>query len=196
MREQFCAEIKRKLNEGRVFGNLNRSQWNPNPNWIRSSPNRWTTFLEGTDTSHKPPFTFSRPPWWLQKLPYHPQGFLLACFISQLLRKQSKISILRKEQTQVAEKHYETLTLSPKATTDVVVYRNTWRVIRTKRRKDYVFVITHWFIEMTKTALMNCISSAELCRHFVNSWLFNYGLPAERIASNAGCFISKFFIDV
>lgn len=43
---------------------------------------------------------------------------------------------------------------------------------------------------------MKGISSAVVAKCFVDSWVFNYGPPAERIADNCGCFTSKFFLDV
>ena len=43
---------------------------------------------------------------------------------------------------------------------------------------------------------MKGISAAEVARHFVRSWVFNYGPPEDLIADNGGCFTSKYFQDV
>lgn len=49
---------------------------------------------------------------------------------------------------------------------------------------------------MTKTVPMKVILAAELALHFMNSWLFNYGLPEVPIADKGGCITSKLFIGV
>ena len=68
--------------------------------------------------------------------------------------------------------------------------------IKTQRRNEYLLVITDRYSKLTKTVPMKGISAAEVARHFVNSWVFNYGPPTELVADNGGCFTSKFFIDV
>lgn len=40
---------------------------------------------------------------------------------------------------------------------------------------------------------MRCISAAEVERHFVHSWVFDYVPPAELIADHGGGFMSNFF---
>lgn len=68
--------------------------------------------------------------------------------------------------------------------------------IKTQRRKENLLFITDQFSKMTKTVAMKGISYAEVASHFINSWLFNYSPPRERIADNGRCFTSQFFIDV
>ena len=68
--------------------------------------------------------------------------------------------------------------------------------IKTKRGHEYLLVITDRFTKMTKTVPMKGISAAEVAKHFVNSWVFNYGPPEELISDNGGCFTAKYFQDV
>lgn len=43
---------------------------------------------------------------------------------------------------------------------------------------------------------MKKIAADELGGTFMNACVFNYGPPEEPISDNAGCFTSKFFIDL
>lgn len=49
---------------------------------------------------------------------------------------------------------------------------------------------------MVKTIPMKSIYSAEVPRHFVNNWEFNYDHPAYLLSDNGVAFTSKFFQDV
>ena len=69
-------------------------------------------------------------------------------------------------------------------------------LIRTQRGNEYLLVITDRFTKLTKTVPMKGISAAEVARHFVNEWVFNYGPPKELLADNGGCFTAKFFQSV
>lgn len=43
---------------------------------------------------------------------------------------------------------------------------------------------------------MNGISVAEVAKHFVNAWVFNYGPPKRIVSYKDGYFTSKFFQDL
>lgn len=49
---------------------------------------------------------------------------------------------------------------------------------------------------MTKTVLMKVISVHEAAKHFLDTWIFNYGLPTDLIVGNGLQFTSKFFLNV
>ncbi len=69
-------------------------------------------------------------------------------------------------------------------------------LIKTARGHEYLLVITDRFTKLTKTVPMKGISAAEVAKHFVNEWVFNYGPPKDLIADNGGCFTAKFFQSV
>lgn len=43
---------------------------------------------------------------------------------------------------------------------------------------------------------MKRFSVAEVAKHFLNVWVFNYASPEEQIANNDECFKLKFFQDI
>lgn len=57
-------------------------------------------------------------------------------------------------------------------------------------------MITNHLRKMAKTVPVNVICAADVARHFMNAWGFNFGLQEELIAKNGGCFTTKFIIDV
>lgn len=68
--------------------------------------------------------------------------------------------------------------------------------IRTSRRKEHLLVITERSSNMTKTIPLKGVSAAEVAKHFVNSWVFNYGPPEDSVARNGRYFTSNFLEDV
>lgn len=69
-------------------------------------------------------------------------------------------------------------------------------LISISRKNEYLLVITEMFLKTKKTMPMKDISAAEVTKHFVNVFVFNYIPPELLVFDNDGCFTSKFFHDV
>lgn len=51
--------------------------------------------------------------------------------------------------------------------------------IHTQLKNDYLPIITDQYKKLTKTVPMKFIDAADVAKHFLNAWVFNYGLPEE-----------------
>lgn len=69
-------------------------------------------------------------------------------------------------------------------------------LIRTQRKNEYFLVIMDRYTKTTKTVPKKRIAAAEVAKHFVNSWVFNFSPPEELIAEHGGCSTSKYFQEV
>lgn len=102
---------------------------------------------------------------------------------------------MRTKPFEVKEERHDTLTLSNRGATDFSAHRCPGPFISTTRKNEHLLDVTATFSKKTKTIPMKGISATEVAKHFVSSWLFIYGPPAEVVANNGGCFTLKFFQD-
>lgn len=61
----------------------------------------------------------------------------------------------------------------------------------TYRKKKYLLVITVDYTKLTKKVPMKGTSTEEVAKHFMNAWVFNYGLPEHLMEDNSDCFCIK-----